>query len=433
MQATQQVGHQVRKNLWMATSSPGTAIETLEGGLTADVVVVGGGVAGLSTALHLAESGSSVVLLEAHSPGSGASGDSGGLLAPDFIRHSPAEVTAALGSEQGDRFINLVGSSATQCMELVARHGIDCDARLDGFWVPAHNATVLDSLNRRASEWQHAGFDVTQVAADEAAANLGSSRYCGAIRFAAGGSINPLAYCRGLASAAVRHGAALFANSPVSQLRRHGENWRVQTPNGYVEAGQVVLAANGGNPALHPAMQRSILPLGVFEYATRPLSAAQRAGILPQGGAMTDKQPYLFTGRYDKDGRLIAAFPDFFIGRTDEQLLAEASRRLVQHFPQLQGIGIEYLWRGKAWLTPSLLPKIYRLDQGLLAIQSCNGRGLATNTVLGREIAAAISNKCEHKLSVKPEKPVAVTAHWFAQYVPSLLMARAYVADRFIR
>ena len=419
-----------RTTLWEATATPGPNLNSIAGENRAEVAVIGAGIAGLSTALHLAEAGCSVAVIEAQEPGGGATGQSGGILAPDFIRTSPAEIKHVLGQERGERLSRMVGSSARQCFDLIEAHKISCDVVLDGFWVPAHNQTVLTSLQKRAKEWQEAGFDVVSVPVDEIASKLGTSRYCGAIRFADGGSLNPLAFSQGLAKAAIRQGAAVFSKSSVSKLVRHLDGWRVITSRGYLDAKRVVLAANGGNAALHIAMQRTVLPLRVFEYATTPLTAAQRASILPEGGSFTDKKPYLFTSRYDREGRLIAAFTDFFIKRNEKRLRGEATRRLVQHFPILQYVSIEYLWRGTAWLNPSLLPKIYEVDEGIFAIQACNGRGLATNIVLGRELANALIHRNENALSVKPEPPVQIRGYGITKMVPSILMAMVYLNDR---
>ncbi len=418
-------GSRYEKTLWEATAEPGPKLSSLEGEHKAEVVVIGAGISGLSTALHLAEAGYSVVVIEACEPGSGATGKSGGLVAPDFIKHNLAEIKRALGHAEGERLGKMVGSSARQCFDLIESHNISCDAKRDGFWVPAHDKAALASLRNRAEEWQKAGFDVQSISADETARSLGTSRYCGAIRFAEGGSLNPLALSRGLAEAATRQGATIYSNSQVNKLARRPDGWRVITASGQLDAKRVVLAANGGNAALHVRMKRTVLPLSVFEFATAP-----RASILPEGGSFTDKQPYLFTSRYDKEGRLISAFPDFFIKRSEKRLYEEAKRRLVQHFPILERVSIDYLWHGMAWINPSLLPKIYDLEEGIFAIQACNGRGLGTNAVLGKEMASALIHKNQNLLSVKPEPPISIRAHRLAQMAPSILMAMAYLKDR---
>jgi len=138
----------------------------------------------------------------------------------------------------------------------------------------------------------------------------------------------------------------------------------------------------------------------------------------------------MFTARYDGTGRLIAAFPDILVNRNQSQLFREASRRLHRHFPTVRNPSIEYLWRGTAWLNPSLLPKVYDLQDGVLAIQACNGRGLANNAVLGKEVAAFMTNGNAESLSVKMEPPQPIRGHCMAKYLPSFLLTLAYLRNR---
>ncbi|MDZ4729688.1 MAG: FAD-binding oxidoreductase [Xanthomonadales bacterium] len=419
-----------RTTLWEATAAPGPKLESIEGEHKVDVAVIGAGVAGLSTTLHLAEAGCSVALLEAAELGSGATGKSGGLLAPDFIRHSPLEINRLLGPDNGPRLVEMVGLSAKQCVELIETHSISCDAKLDGFWVPAHDQSTSIKLLNRANEWHEAGFNVAWIPAGETIERLGSERYCGAVRFAEGGSLNPLAFSRGLAEAAIRHGAEIYTNSPVKELTRQLDGWRLTALSGQVDAKRVVLAANGGNSALHVGMRRTALPLSVFQYATQPLAPEQKAAVFPVGGSFTDKQPYIFSARFDRDGRLISALPDFFIPRSEKSLIAEANRRLAKHFPILENASIEYLWRGTAWINPTLLPKVYDLSDGVFAIQACNGRGIALNAVLGKEMANALTKGKQYSRVVKTERPNPIKAHRLVQNLPSVLMALAYFKNR---
>jgi glycine/D-amino acid oxidase-like deaminating enzyme len=419
--------------LWERTSAPGPTLERLHGDKNADIAVIGAGVAGLSTALHLAEAGCSVTVIEAKEPGSEATGKSAGLIAPDFISHNPDQIESKFGEEWGGRLIKLVGTAAGQCFDLISTLNISCDAKQDGFWTPAHNADFAGKLRKRTREWQNRGYKVEFFEKERTVRSLGSPRYCGAMRFAEGGSLNPLAFSRGLADAAMRQGATLYSHSPVTKLERRGDWWRVITDNGYLDAKRVVLCANGGNSALHPAMRRTVLPLQVFEFATTTISDENRALVLHEGGSFTDKQPYMFSARYDGAGRLIAAFPDILVSRNDSRLFREAGRRLNRHFPTLCDPSVEYLWHGTAWLNPSLLPKVYDLQDGVLAIQACNGRGLANNVVLGKEVAAFMTNGSAKSLSVKLERPHKIRGHRAVRHLPSFLMTLAYLRNKSLK
>jgi len=415
--------------VWVATAAPGPELAPLTGEIEADVLVIGGGIAGMTTALHLAEAGVDTVLVEAGQPGDQATGWSGGLVAPDYIRHTPETIGQVLGRQRGERLTRMIGGSAQAVFDLVQRHGIDCDARQDGFFTPAHTEHLAQNQRSYANQWQSRGYDVRFIEGREARELFGVERYCGALRFGDGGSINPLGYVRGIAHAALRQGARLFAESPVETLERDGGRWIARTLAGAVSARRVVLAANGGNAKLHPALRRTALPLHVIQFATAPLDAGQRATILPEGGAFTDKVPYLFTARLDAQGHLISAFPMSFLLRGGKAHLREAERRLKQHFAAMPDPRIDYIWQGLAQVNSSFLPELYDLGDGALAIQADNGRGIGINTQLGIEVAAAIAANNSELLSVTPRKPHPIRLHAGAALLPKLLMTMAWLSN----
>ncbi|MDG2534205.1 FAD-dependent oxidoreductase [Sphingomonas sp. HITSZ_GF] len=415
--------------VWVATAAPGPELAPLAVEIEAEVLVIGGGIAGMTTALHLAETGVDTVLLEAGQPGDQATGWSGGLIAPDYIRHTPETIGPVLGRLRGERLTRMIGGSARAVFDLIERHAIDCDARQEGFYTPAHSEHLAQNQRRYANQWSSRGYDVRFVEAREARHIFGVERYCGALCFGDGGSINPLGYVRGIAHAALRQGARLFAQSPVETLVRDGGRWIARTPGGAVSARRVVLAANGGNAKLHPALKRTVLPLHVVQFATAPLDAAQRETILPQGGAFTDKVPYLFTARLDAQGHLISAFPMSFLVNGGKAHLREAQRRLKQHFAVMPDPRIDYIWEGLAQVNSSFLPELYDLGDGALAIQADNGRGIGINTQLGIEVAAAIATNSREQLSVAPRTPHPIRFHAGAALLPKLLMTMARLSN----
>lgn len=415
--------------LWLSTAPPGPAVAPLAEVVSTEFLVIGGGIAGLTTALHLAAAGADVCLIESRQIGSGATGQSGGLVAPDFIRHTPESIGAALGRTAGERLTRTIGQSAQQVFDLIARHDIACDHAQDGFYTPAHTEALAENQRAYAAQWASRGFPVAFVDGAEARARFGVEHYCGALRFDQGGSLNPLAFARGLAEAAKRHGARLFADSPVEAVSRIGGRWVARTRSGSIAARRLVLAANGGNPALHPALARTILPLQVVQFATAPVTAEQRRSVLPAGSAFTDKVPYLFTGRLDGHGHLISAFPVNFVVRGKQAYFREARRRIRQHFAAMPEPDIRFLWEGVAWVNPSFLPEIYDLGDDALAIQACNGRGISVNTAIGIEMADALLNADLDRLSVRPRAPSPIRLHAGARLLPKLLMSMAYLSN----
>lgn len=432
MPASTDAAVQARKSsatLWQATAPAGPALSALAGDAEADVLVIGGGIAGLSTALHLAEAGVDVLLVEAGQPGDGATGQSGGLVAPDYIRHTPASIGQTLGRDTGELMTRFIGESAQRCFDLIARHAIDCDARQDGFYAPVHTDRLAIDQRAAAEQWQARGFDVTAIDGAETQARLGTKGYSGALRFGQGGWLNPLAYARGLARAAAAAGARLRVETPVDTLEHVDGRWRACTAGGQIYARRVVLAANGGNARLHPAMRHAAVPLHVVEFATAPLPPELRAQVLPEGGAFTDKSPYVFSARYDSAGRLISAFPQSFLVRGAQAFQNEAKRRLARYFKGSEAVEIESIWEGVAWVNGSLLPEIHDLGHGAIAVQACNGRGISINSAIGVELAQALAADDLGKLSIQPRRPRPFPFYRAAAQLPKAMMTLAYLSD----
>ena len=181
-------------NLWTHTAPAAPDCPRLEEDLTADVVVIGAGFTGLSTALHLREAGANVIVLEAEEPGFGASGRNNGQVIPAYVRHNPDDVERLFGEERGKRLNDWVADSADLVFSLIAKHGIQCEAAQNGWLQPAHRPSRMKGVIAKQSQWAARGAPARLLDKDEMEALTGSPAYHGGWLHERGGHIQPLGY-----------------------------------------------------------------------------------------------------------------------------------------------------------------------------------------------------------------------------------------------
>ncbi len=375
-------------SLWEATASECSCFKPLVQDLTAEVLVIGGGFAGLSAAVHLGESGHDVVVLEAAEPGWGASGRNGGQVIPG-LKYDPDELERRFGSDLGRRVIRTVGGAPDEVFDLIKRYGIRCDSVRRGWVQPAHSKEALRTVERRAEQWRQRGVAVEILGPERVRELIGcASGYIGGWIDPRGGAVQPLSYARGLARAAAQQGASIFGHSRVRSLRRDGTKWIAQTSGGRVRAEKLILATNGYTDDLWPGLARSVIPVFSYQIATAPLPASVRRKIFPQGHVASDTYRLLNYYRLDAQGRLLMGgrgpftdSPDF----RDGARLRAAVRRL---FPEAADIEFEYVWSGRVAITRDHMPHLHALGNNAYAGLGFNGRGVAMATAMGRLLAA---------------------------------------------
>ena len=416
--------------LWSCVTPAAAGLAKLTGIHDADIAIVGGGVAGISLAYHLSEAGEAPVVLEAAAPGSDAAGKSAGIVVSLPVRHSPYDILERYGDNRGRRLINLVGESGKYVFSLVQKLDLDCAPQQTGFLAPARTPQEVERVEKTASEWRSFGYGIQTVDKDTIRRLTGLDAYQGALLDPAGGAINPLAFVRELARAATGQGARIFIDSPVARLHKAGGGWCLESDNFRINAKKVVLCAGGGNRSLNRGLARTVMPFKVFQVATEPLGPEIRRAILPENHAMTDVNPNIYSMRYDSAGRLITACPAFVVNNARDRIIRYIEERLGYFSPLLGSARIRYLWQGTTWIGRSILPRFSELSGGLFAVQACNGRGLAVNTILGREVAGFIRRGHTENLNLSVEQPDPVHYHGLMSCLPAILVNSARFRSR---
>jgi glycine/D-amino acid oxidase-like deaminating enzyme len=424
-------GHGYARTLWYAAHQAPAAAPSLAMDVSCDVAIVGAGIVGLSAALHLAERGIDCAVVETGAVGSGASGRNTGFVVPALNASlGPEEIAARLGPERGARLVDLVAKSADTLFDIVRRHAIACDADQRGFIQAAPWARQVPGVAARVASWRRAGAAVELLDGTAAASRMGTAFYRGAIDYTRGGTIDPLAYARGLAARFEALGGKLFAHSPVVALTRMPDGWTLDAPSGSVSARRVLFATNALAGSLSPELARSQIPVEVHQIATAPLPPAIRARILPHGGCVTDMRRDPVAFRLSADGRLLGGGMAAFAPGADTRLPPFFMRRFARLFPDLGSLPVDYVWRGTVAVTRGLMPKLFALGPGCHALIACNGRGNALGTALGAALAQALAADDFADFPLPPEPPAPMALHGLAALSPRLWLPWARLRDQ---
>ena len=414
-------------SLWAATINPSPRYQALSGTVRTDVTVIGAGFMGLAAALSLAENGASVVVIEAAEIGWGASGRNNGLLAPG-LKRDPYDVRKILGHDAAERLLIFSGDSLDIVAGLADRHNINCDLRRNGWIQAAHFRHAVPLLEQRVRQWQELGADTKMIEPGKLHARLGTNYYAGASFDPRGGSLNPLAFARGLALAAQQAGARLFERTPAIDIEQLNGRWVVKTPDGTLQCDNVVCCTNAYNIDVD-AMRGVVIPLRTAQVASAPLSEDQARRILPGGESASDTQRLLTSFRLTADNRLIMGGASATAGDEHGGLFSCLHRSAQLRFPDLGQISWEYGWSGYLALTQDHLPKIYKRGNGFWAGIGCNGRGIGMATSIGQLIAGLLSGQPENDCAVPIAAPSRILGFGFRRPAVAAAVALNRVFD----
>ncbi|RVB49523.1 FAD-dependent oxidoreductase [Mesorhizobium sp. M7A.F.Ca.CA.001.06.1.1] len=393
--------------IWRRPQAAST-FQSLPNGERVDLAIVGGGIMGLSTALHAARLGLSVQVLDAGEIGQGASGLNGGPVIPG-LKYDPEWLLEHFGPERGEALVNFAASTADAVFELIRDENLAVPFVRNGWIQAAHTEAALKAATNRDRQWHARGADVRLLNAAETAARTGAQGYLGGWLDRRAGVIDPLAYTSELARVGTATGVRIAERQRVVRLANAAGVWRILIENGLeLQAKAVVLATNAYTDGLIPGLAQTIVPLHSFQIATAPLPPNLAATILRGGQAVSDSRRILVYYRKSADGRLVLGGRGRMALPTSAGDWAHLERALVRLYPSLSGVPIEKRWFGRVAMTPDHLPHIHEPEKGLLAVVGCQGRGVGLMTALGERIASYLQSGDARQLPfpVSPIRPI---------------------------
>jgi glycine/D-amino acid oxidase-like deaminating enzyme len=355
-----------------------------------DVAVVGAGYTGLSAARALARHGASVVVLERHEVGWGASGRNGGFVLPGY-KPDAAALARRLGLDEARRLFRLSLEAVDSLERLVRDEAIACDYVRCGTITLAARPSHLRDLEADARFLgKSVGYETTMLDAKDLAGEIGSARYHGGLLDQNAGSIHPGRYVRGLARAAEKAGAAIAEHSPVLSVKHEAKSVLVTTEWGRIRARDVLVATNGYTGSAFPELRRRVVPVGSYIIATAPLEPALAARLVPQGRVFSDTKNLLYYFRLSPDRRMVfggrAAFTPTPVAKAAQLL----RRGMTSVFPELATTPIEFAWGGQVAFARDLMPHAGRLGDLHYSLAYA-GHGVAMSTWLGTRMGDALA------------------------------------------
>ncbi|MET0438587.1 MAG: FAD-binding oxidoreductase [Devosia sp.] len=361
----------------------------LEGEVTADIVVVGAGYSGMSTAIHLAESGLKVVVVEAAEVGWGASGRNGG----QVVNGLNASL-ATIGKRYGEKTANFVGGLVQEgagiIYDWVERYGIDCDLKRGNIYA-AYTEQHMRDLEAKKALWQSHGMNDHELLDREAIRkHIGSDVYAGGMIDHSGAHMHPLNLVLGEANAFEGLGGVIYEHSPVTKVSQSADSAVVETANGRVTAKTAVVCGNAYLGNVVPQLTSRIMPVSTQMMATAPLGKERAEALLPTGMCVEDVRYILDYFRISADYRLIFGGGVVYGGTDPADVVAKLRPNMDKVFPQLKGERVDFAWSGNFALSFSRVPQMGRLGNRIYFAHGYSGHGVTGSHLFGRILSEAI-------------------------------------------
>jgi gamma-glutamylputrescine oxidase len=378
---------------YAATANAAPERPALKGQISCDVCVIGARFTGLSTALHLAEKGHKVVVLEGCKVAWGASGRNGGQIVNGFNRDLDG-----IALRYGKDTARAVGSMLTEgsqiIRERIEKYDIKCDLK-KGSILAAWTPKQFRGLEKRMQSWQNAGHDGLElISADRIREYVNTDLYCGGLLDQKGGHLHPMNLALGEAAAIESHGGRIFENSAVTRIERDPKV-TLHTDQGVVKADYLVACGNAYLGDLIPQIATKVMPASSQVVATKVLGEEVAKTLFPKDNCVEDSNYFLDYYRITGDQRLLFGGGTVYGGKDPNDVRAELRPHIPKTFPQLKDAKIEFAWSGNICLTVSRVPHMGRLDNNIYFSHGYSGHGVTGTHVAGRLIAEAISQQSE--------------------------------------
>ena len=370
---------------YAASANWQTDYPKLEGDISADVVIVGGGFSGVATAVELCERGYKVALIEANRIGWGASGRNGGQIIGGY-GSNPAAFRSSIGSEG----VKVVENMGVECVDIIKarieKYKIDCDLK----W--GYCEVGLKNRHMKAyRDWADDEPAIKLLGRDELKEYVNSELYIGGYYREDWGHIQPLNLCIGEARAAESMGAKIFEQSRITSIT-YGDQPKVYTESGSVKADHVILCGNAYMGDLEPYLDARVLPATSCIIGTEPLTEEQIQQTLVQDVAVCDSRTALDYYRLSADKRLLFGGLANYSGLDPANVIGIMRSKMEKVFPSLRNVRIDYSWSGRMGISVRRMPQIGRIkNSNVLYISGYSGHGVAPTHMTGRILAEAVS------------------------------------------
>ena len=412
-------------SLWRSTTEPLRDFPELHEDIETDLLIIGAGYTGLSTALHAAEAIEQIVILDQSQPGWGCSGRNGGQVhcqwKPDL-----AVLKQLYPGSQFDAFIKTLGDAVELVFDLVEQHQIECQAQRTGSIIAGKGGKAVRYLTEWSEFWAETGADVRLLDKHASTELIGTAHYDRSMFDRRGGSVQPLAYCRGLARACHERGVTIHGDSRAVRISQNENSWRVFTDQGSIKCERLVLATNGYTDDLWPGLAQTIVPVASMLTATSPLPESVASTLLPHRQPVGEYAGVPAYYRVDEANRLVFGWRGTVSGEIGSLNTAHLRSKAVRLFPQIVGTEWEYDWAGYVGITSHQRPMLLRLADNVYAGLGYNGRGVPMATMMGKQLALSLAGRVP---TISPESLRAIPLHSFRHIGVSARIMSGHLRD----